>query len=87
MYIYSRFVYMPRLALGIPLSARNIHMNYEPVIGLEVHVQLRTRSKMFTRAATGYGEPPNRTSLRPRVDNSDGGRRMVNATFRRSGWR
>ncbi|HVT71891.1 MAG TPA: Asp-tRNA(Asn)/Glu-tRNA(Gln) amidotransferase subunit GatB [Lacunisphaera sp.] len=34
-------------------------MNYEAVIGLEVHVQLRTRSKMFTRVAAGYGEPPN----------------------------
>ena len=38
-------------------------MNYEAVIGLEVHVQVKTRSKMFTRAAAGYGEPPNR---RPR---------------------
>lgn len=34
-------------------------MKYEAVIGLEVHVQLRTRSKMFTRVAAGYGEPPN----------------------------
>lgn len=32
---------------------------FEAVIGLEVHVQLRTRSKMFTRVAAGYGEPPN----------------------------
>jgi aspartyl-tRNA(Asn)/glutamyl-tRNA(Gln) amidotransferase subunit B len=34
-------------------------MNYEAVIGLEVHVQVKTRSKMFTRVAAGYGEPPN----------------------------
>jgi aspartyl-tRNA(Asn)/glutamyl-tRNA(Gln) amidotransferase subunit B len=34
-------------------------MNYEAVIGLEVHVQVKTRSKMFTRVATGFGEPPN----------------------------
>jgi len=34
-------------------------MNYEAVIGLEVHVQLRTASKMFTRVASGYGEPEN----------------------------
>ncbi len=34
-------------------------MTYEAVIGLEVHVQLKTRSKMFTRAATGYGQPEN----------------------------
>jgi aspartyl-tRNA(Asn)/glutamyl-tRNA(Gln) amidotransferase subunit B len=32
---------------------------YEAVIGLEVHVQVKTRSKMFTRVAAGYGEPPN----------------------------
>ncbi|MFP6901663.1 MAG: Asp-tRNA(Asn)/Glu-tRNA(Gln) amidotransferase subunit GatB [Opitutales bacterium] len=34
-------------------------MEYEAVIGLEVHVQANTRSKMFTRAPSGYGEPPN----------------------------
>lgn len=34
-------------------------MQYEAVIGLEVHVQIKTRSKMFTRAATGYGRPEN----------------------------
>jgi aspartyl-tRNA(Asn)/glutamyl-tRNA(Gln) amidotransferase subunit B len=32
---------------------------YEAVIGLEVHVQVKTRSKMFTRVSTGYGAPPN----------------------------
>ncbi len=34
-------------------------MEYEAVIGLEVHVQLKTDSKMFTRAASRFGEPPN----------------------------
>jgi len=34
-------------------------MEYEAVIGLEVHAQLKTRSKMFTRVAYRYGEPPN----------------------------
>jgi len=34
-------------------------MKYEAVIGLEVHVQLKTASKMFTRVAAGYGEPEN----------------------------
>jgi aspartyl-tRNA(Asn)/glutamyl-tRNA(Gln) amidotransferase subunit B len=32
---------------------------YEAVIGLEIHVQLKTRSKMFTDAPCGFGEPPN----------------------------
>jgi len=32
---------------------------YEPVIGLEVHAQLRTESKMFCNCGTKFGEPPN----------------------------
>lgn len=32
---------------------------YEPVIGLEVHAQLTTRSKAFSRAAVEYGAVPN----------------------------
>ena len=34
-------------------------MEYEPVIGLEVHAQLKTRSKMFCACPTAYGQPPN----------------------------
>lgn len=34
-------------------------MNYEAVIGLEVHVQIKTHSKVFTRVAAGYGQPEN----------------------------
>jgi aspartyl-tRNA(Asn)/glutamyl-tRNA(Gln) amidotransferase subunit B len=32
---------------------------YETVIGLEIHVQLATRTKMFCGCALGFGEPPN----------------------------
>jgi aspartyl-tRNA(Asn)/glutamyl-tRNA(Gln) amidotransferase subunit B len=32
---------------------------WETVIGLEVHVQLGTRSKMFCSCATSFGDPPN----------------------------
>ena len=32
---------------------------YEPVIGLEVHVQLATATKIFCACATGFGAPPN----------------------------
>ena len=32
---------------------------YEPVIGLEVHVQLLTRTKIFCGCATDFGQPPN----------------------------
>lgn len=34
-------------------------MNYEIVIGLEVHVQLDTASKMFCGCGTEFGAPPN----------------------------
>ena len=33
--------------------------NYEPVIGLEVHVQLLTASKIFCSCSTRFGNPPN----------------------------
>jgi aspartyl-tRNA(Asn)/glutamyl-tRNA(Gln) amidotransferase subunit B len=32
---------------------------WEPVIGLEIHVQLKTRTKMFCRCANGFGAEPN----------------------------
>src|SRR5438477_12735689 len=32
---------------------------YEPVIGLEVHVQLLTQTKIFCGCSTKFGAPPN----------------------------
>ena len=34
-------------------------MEWETVIGLEIHAQLLTRSKIFSGSATAYGAPPN----------------------------
>ncbi|HEY0939250.1 MAG TPA: Asp-tRNA(Asn)/Glu-tRNA(Gln) amidotransferase subunit GatB, partial [Steroidobacter sp.] len=34
-------------------------MSWETVIGLEIHAQLATRSKIFSSAATAYGAAPN----------------------------
>ncbi|WP_461010520.1 Asp-tRNA(Asn)/Glu-tRNA(Gln) amidotransferase subunit GatB [Streptomyces capparidis] len=33
--------------------------SYDPVMGLEVHVELGTRTKMFCGCATAFGAPPN----------------------------
>ena len=34
-------------------------MSFEPVIGLEIHAQLNTKSKLFCRASTEFGDDPN----------------------------
>ncbi len=34
-------------------------MEFEPVIGLEVHVQLNTQTKIFCSCSTKFGSPPN----------------------------
>src|SRR5690606_4874339 len=33
--------------------------SWETVIGLEIHAQLATKSKIFSSSATTYGAPPN----------------------------
>ncbi len=39
--------------------APDVLAKYEPVIGLEVHVQLLTRTKIFCGCSTRFGDPPN----------------------------
>ena len=39
--------------------APEIAAAYEPVIGLEVHVQLKTATKIFCGCSTRFGDPPN----------------------------
>src|SRR3990172_8582801 len=39
--------------------AEEVRTRYEPVIGLEVHVQLLTKSKIFCACSTRFGDPPN----------------------------
>jgi aspartyl-tRNA(Asn)/glutamyl-tRNA(Gln) amidotransferase subunit B len=40
-------------------SSVTARAKYEPVIGLEVHVQLLTASKIFCSCSTRFGDPPN----------------------------
>ena len=55
-----------------------IHERYEPVIGLEVHVQLSTASKIFCGCSTAYGAPPN-TQICPICLGYPGSLPMLNA--------
>jgi aspartyl-tRNA(Asn)/glutamyl-tRNA(Gln) amidotransferase subunit B len=47
----------PQPPAGGPLNKKDVA--YEPVIGLEIHVQLATATKMFCGCELSFGEPPN----------------------------
>jgi aspartyl-tRNA(Asn)/glutamyl-tRNA(Gln) amidotransferase subunit B len=44
---------------GITSISPEVMAGYEPVIGLEVHVQLKTLTKAFCACSTRFGDPPN----------------------------
>src|SRR5450432_425575 len=44
---------------AIAAASPEMIARYEPVIGLEVHVQLATATKIFCGCPTGFGAPPN----------------------------
>src|SRR5256885_7530757 len=50
---------MPKSTPEAPSIAPDVLAKYEPVIGLEVHVQLLTRTKIFCGCSTRFGDPPN----------------------------
>lgn len=56
-------VAISRTAQGFNMSEQHAHHatypDWECVIGLEVHVQLATKSKIFSGASTAYGAAPN----------------------------
>jgi aspartyl-tRNA(Asn)/glutamyl-tRNA(Gln) amidotransferase subunit B len=43
----------------LDLATPDLIARYEPVIGLEVHVQISTATKIFCGCPTGFGAPPN----------------------------
>src|SRR5690242_10103457 len=45
--------------MSAPAVADDILTKYEPVIGLEVHVQLGTKTKIFCSCPVEFGAPPN----------------------------
>nr|XP_045605638.1 LOW QUALITY PROTEIN: glutamyl-tRNA(Gln) amidotransferase subunit B, mitochondrial-like [Procambarus clarkii] len=46
---YSNFQYKPHL----------VRDHWEPVVGLEIHAQISSATKLFSRVSTRYGAPPN----------------------------
>src|SRR6201987_5663577 len=49
---------MPKTAENVSLPPETL-AKYEPVIGLEVHVQLLTNTKIFCGCSTRFGDAPN----------------------------
>ena len=41
------------------MNTKNSHENWEPIIGLEIHAELNTKSKLFSSAPNHFGDEPN----------------------------
>src|SRR5258708_8500275 len=50
---------MPKSTPEAASIAPEVLAKYEPVVGLEVHVQLLTKTKIFCGCSTRFGDPPN----------------------------
>src|SRR6202142_1492150 len=50
---------MAKVTQDAPPIAAEVLATYEPVIGLEVHVQLKTETKIFCGCSTRFGDAPN----------------------------
>src|SRR5580658_3949264 len=50
---------MAKVTQDAPPIAAEVMASYEPVIGLEVHVQLKTETKIFCGCSTRFGDAPN----------------------------
>ena len=56
---YNQRSIMGKTASETTAVAPEVLAKYEPVIGLEVHVQLLTKTKIFCGCSTRFGDPPN----------------------------
>src|SRR3989338_7409471 len=56
---HSLFAKRDKEGLLITFFGEETNMQYEAVIGLEVHAQILTKSKIFCHCSTKFGEEPN----------------------------